>query len=297
MSNVAISKIEFSKGDAKTLSSRTLRKVQLGMKRDGAVAFAKLFPMPLLKEARLEVMRRHRSGELREQGLVRDIAGRCTSVLPFEGPFLKPAFYANRKLLEVVAALLGTTHCIGSLEVVVALPGAYEQHQHIDGPLHFDRLVGKTKKLYQGDLSDLPPYAVGLAVPLCDVNEDNGPTAIWLGSHRTALRARPPGKSEVSRKYPVEYMVGDFGSAYLFDYRVFHGGTANHSREERPLLMFVFTRSWFRDPNQDDVFPSVAISRRNLKKIPERYRYLFMLAPAARRALWEKKGLTGRRAP
>jgi len=256
------------------------------MERDGAIRFENLFPLPLLRTARSEVLRRHESGELRERGLVRDIAGRCTSIVPFEGTFLKPAFYANPRVLEVMGALLGSSYCIGSLEVVVALPGAYEQHQHIDGPLRFDRMIGGRKRPYAGDLSTLPPYAVGLAVPLCDVDESNGPTAIWPGSHRDALLARPPGAREIDRKYRRELMSGDFGSAYAFDYRVFHGGTPNDSGDPRPLLMMVFTRSWFRDPNLDDVFPSVVISPRALARVPERFRPLFMLAPAARRALW-----------
>ena len=271
----------------KGVPARTLKKIGAAMERDGAVSFANLFPMPLLREARREVLRRHETGELRERGLVRDIAGRCTSVLPFEGPFLKPSFYANPRVLGIMSSLLGGSYCIGSLEVVVALPGAYGQHQHIDGPLRFDRTIGGRKRPYRGDLSGLPPYAVGLAIPLCDVDEENGPTAIWPGSHRDALRPRPPGAKEVGRKYPEARMTGAFGSAYLFDYRVFHGGTPNVSRDPRPLLMMVFTRSWFRDPNLDDVFPSVVISPRAFARVPERHRSLFMLAPAARRPVWE----------
>lgn len=286
---MTVAKIEFSQKDAKGLSSRTLRKIQSGMKRDGAIAFGNLFPMPLLKKMRREVLRRHESGELRKQGLVRDIGGRYAAVVPFEGPFLDPSFYANRKLTDMLAALLGSSHCIGSLEVVISIPGAYEQHQHIDGPIRFDRAIGKIKRGYQGDLSDLPPYAVTLCVPLCDVNEDNGPTAIWPGSHRTALRALPPGKAEIARKFPVEHMAGEFGRSFLFDFRTFHCGMPNLTPEPRPLMMFVFTRSWYRDPNLTEVFPNVVITKRNLKRIPERYRHLFMLAPAARRALWQQE--------
>jgi hypothetical protein len=286
---VTISTIEFSKKDAKGLSSKTLRKVQSGMKRDGAIAFGNLFPMPLLKKARLDVMRRHDSGELRERGLVRDIGGRYAAVLPFEGPFLEPRFYANRILTDMLSALLGTGHCIGSLEAVVSMPLANRQHQHIDGPIRFDRSIGRTRKGYPGDLSDLPPYAVTLCVPLCDVDEDNGPTAIWPGSHRTALRARPPGQAEILREFPAVHMAGDFGRSFMFDFRTFHCGLPNFSREPRPLLMFVFTRSWYRDPNLADVFPSVVITKRNLERIPGRHRHLFALAPAARRPLWENK--------
>lgn len=256
------------------------------MKRDGALIFENLFPLPLLKRIRSEVMRRHENGQLREHGLVRDIGGRYAAVLPFEGPFLEPAFYANRRLGETIAALLGPSRCIGSLEVVVSLPGSSRQHQHIDGPIRFDRAAGKKKKSFRGDLSDLPPYAVTLCVPLCDVDEDNGPTVIWPGSHRTALRARPPGESAILRDFPCERMVGDFGRSFLFDFRTFHCGEPNFSREPRPLLMFVFTRSWFRDPNLTDIYPNVVITKRDLMRIPERHRSLFMLAPAACRPLW-----------
>ena len=286
---MAISTIEFSKKDAKRLSPGTVRKIRSGMERDGAVAFGNLFAMSLLKRLRAHVLRRHDNGALRERGLVRDIGGRYAAVLPFEGPFLEPRFYANPALLETIAALLGTAHCIGSLEVVVSMPGSSRQHQHIDGPLRFDRTIGKTRRGFRGDLSDVPPYAVTLCVPLCDLNEDNGPTAIWLGSHRTALRARPPGESAILREFPEEHMAGDFGRSFLFDFRTFHCGLPNLSREPRPLLMFVFTRSWFRDPNLAEVFPSVVITKRDLERIPDRYRYLFMLAPAARRPLWENR--------
>lgn len=287
---MAIATIAFSNKESRRLSSRTLRRIRAAMERDGAVAFSNLFPKPLLERMRRVVLRRHEAGELRERGLVRDIGGRYAAVLPFEGPFLAPEFYANPRLLEAIAGLLGSTHCIGSLEAVIALPGSSRQHQHVDAPLRFDRVVGARKLAFPGDLSKLPPYAVTLCVPLCDVTEENGPTAIWPGSHRTALRARPPGERAIARAYPAERMVGDFGRSFLFDFRVFHGGTPNLSPEPRPILMLVFTRSWFRDPNLAEVFPSVVISKRSLARVPERHRCLFMLAPEARRRLWEKRG-------
>lgn len=283
---MGIAAIRFSARDARGPAPSTLRAVRSRMARDGAVAFENLFPLGLLRRIRDRVLRLHDSGELRRRGLVRDVGGRYAAVLPFAGPFLERGFYANPKVLRVMAALLGSQHCIGSLEAVIALPGAGAQHQHIDGPLRFDQVVGGRKAGYQGDLSRLPPYAVTLCVPLCDLSEDNGPTAIWPGSQRAALRARPPGAARVARDYPVERMAGPFGRTFLFDYRVFHGGTPNFSREPRPVLMFVFTRSWFRDPNLTEVAPCVVIGARDLRRVPARHRPLFLLAPAARRALW-----------
>lgn len=284
---MAIATVKLPPAGSKTLSAAA-RKVRVGMDRDGAVAVAGLFPMPLLGRIRAHVLRKHESGELRRRGLIRDIGGRYAALLPFEGPLLEPAFYANPKLHEMLAGLLGGSYCIGSLEAVIALPGATRQHQHIDGPLRLDRVVGGRKRAFAGDLSGLPPYAVTLCVPLCDLDEENGATAIWAGSHRAALRPRPPGERELSRRFPIERMAGAFGRCFFFDYRVFHCGMPNFSREDRPVVMFVFTRSWFRDQNLVEVFPRVAITRRNLAGVPERRRRWFMLAPAARRPLWDR---------
>ena len=126
-----------------------------------------------------------------------------------------------------------------------------------------------------------------LCVPLCDIGSENGPTAIWRGSHRTALGPKPPGEAAIRRAFPVELMSGPLGQSFLFDFRTFHCGMPNMSREPRPLLMFVFTRPWFRDPNMNEIHPSVVITERSLGKVPERHRPLFMLASAARRGLWE----------
>lgn len=283
---MAIATIVLPKGGAKSPSPAVLRKVRSAMRRDGAVRLANLFPPDLLKKVRAAVYRRHESGELRERGLIRDIAGRYAALLPFEGPFLDPKFYANPALTSIIESLLGSGYVIGSLETVIALPGAGRQHQHIDGPIRFDLAAGKTRRRYRGDLSDIPPYAVTLCVPLCDVDESNGPTAIWPGSHRASLRAEPPGEREIARKFPVEHMTGDFGGTFIFDYRTFHGGTPNQTSEPRPVLMFVFTRSWFRDPNLNEVYPRVVISRRDLARVPERHKPMFLLGQASRRPLW-----------
>lgn len=263
-----------------------VRKIAAAMARDGAAAVEGLYPMGLLKRIRAEVLRRHESGELQRRGLVRDIGGRYAAILPFQGPFLEPAFYANPALHAMLGALLGPDYCIGSLEAVISRPGSSRQHQHVDGPMRFDRVVGGRKRPYPKDLADLPPYAVTLCVPLCDLGDLNGPTAIWKGSHKAALRPRPPGASEVARRFREEHMSGAFGQAFFFDFRVFHGGLPNFSPEPRPLLMFVFTRSWYRDPNMNEVFPSVVIAPRDLARVPERHRHLFMLAPTARRPVW-----------
>lgn len=280
---MALSTIRFS---TRAPAARAVRRARSALERDGVVVLDGLFPLSLLRRLRREVLRRHESGELRERGLVRDIGGRYAAVLPFEGPFLDRRFYANPRVAGLIEAVLGEDHCIGSLEAVIALPGAYRQHLHIDSPIRFDQGAGRARRRYRGDLSSLPPYAVTLCVPLCDLDTDNGATALWPGSHKAALRARPPSDAAVRRRFPEARMVGPLGRAFLFDFRTFHCGMPNYSREPRPILMLVFTRSWYRDPNLTEVRPSVVIAPRALARVDERHRRLFMLAPAARRPIW-----------
>lgn len=282
-----IETIRLSAHEARAPSARLARRVAAAMDRDGAAAFENLFSLPLLRRLRAQVLARVESGELREKGLVRDVAGRYAAVVPFAGALLSARFYANPALRAVLAGLLGEDYRIGSLETVVARPGAYRQHQHIDGPVRFDRVLGRARRPYAGDLSRLPPYAVTLCVPLCDITQDNGPTALWPGSHRLALGARPPGERALARRFREERMTGPFGRTFLFDYRLFHCGLPNMTPEPRAVLMFVFVRPWFRDPNLAEVRPGVVIEPRALARVPARHRGLFGLAPAARRALWD----------
>ena len=287
MAQMSLTTIRLARG--RRAGPAAARRASAAMRRDGAVVLDGLFPLALLRRLRARVLSLHRSGALRRRGLVRDIAGRYAAVVPFEGPFLEPAFYAAPALRGLLDALLGPEHRISSLEAVVALPGAYEQHQHIDGPIRFEVSVGGARRPYGGDLSGLPPYAVTLCVPLCDVAEDNGPTAIWAGSHREALRAAPAPEAAIRRRYREEHVVGPMGRAFFFDYRVFHCGMPNMTAEPRPVLMLVFCRSWFRDQNLADIHPRLVIGRRALARMPSARRELFALAPAARRALWSPR--------
>lgn len=257
------------------------RRVAAAMERDGLAVLGRLFPAALVERMARDVRRRHDSGQLREKGRVRDVAGRYAAVVPFEGPFLDPRFYANAKLHAALSAVLGKDYCIGSLETVIAEPGAYRQHLHVDGPMRLDP--------YRGDLSKLPPYAATLYIPLCDISEENGPTALWAGSHKVALLPKPPSDAAIRRRFREVRMAGKLGEAFLFDYRTFHCGLPNMTSEPRPILVVVFTRSWYRDPNVAEVSHGVEISPRALARVPEKHRRLFMLAPASRRPVWSKR--------
>lgn len=241
------------------------------VEKDGVVRLDGIFPASLLRRIAKRVMGLYRRGALGGSWVARDIAGRRTTILPFSGPFLEKSFCANPRLLAIVEALLGETARWSSLEVVMAESGAAAQYVHVDAPLRLDR----AGKRFSGDLSNLPPYALALAVPLVDVDEDNGATAIWPGSHREGLKYPPPSEAALKRRYPMTLMTGRLGQAYLYDYRTFHRGTPNVSAEPRPLLMLVFRRAWFNDPNLEPVASGLRLSQRDRARLPARARGLF----------------------
>jgi ectoine hydroxylase-related dioxygenase (phytanoyl-CoA dioxygenase family) len=146
-----------------------------------------------------------------------------------EAPFDDELFLANAALLPLLGGVLGEGYVLASYGVVCSLPGAPEQNRHRDGGDLFP----------ESPLDDLlPPCAITMAVPLLEMNELHGTTALWPGSHRST-KVRASGE-------PLVPVVRE-GAALLWDYRLVHGGTANRSRQPRPLLYATYCRPWFHD--------------------------------------------------
>jgi hypothetical protein len=90
--------------------------------------------------------------------------------------FGRPEAFANGLLVKFLRPLLGEDMRLSNFTIVVAHPGASQQHVHRDhGHLFFQPGVGP----------NLPVFAVNVAVPLVDVDIETGPTGILLGSHRS----------------------------------------------------------------------------------------------------------------
>lgn len=145
------------------------------------------------------------------------------------GTLADPAIYANPGAMPLIRALLGEEVILGSLVAVTSLPGSKDQEFHVDMPLLFDDAEIGTQ---------VPAYCVTLVLPLVDMNPTNGTTAFFPGSHR-AVTDEPSGEA-VLPEVPV-------GNAILFDSRIWHHGTPNHSDAPRPVLYNTYQRPWFRD--------------------------------------------------
>ena len=181
-------------------------------------------------------------------------------------PFNKPELYANPLVMPILESLLSNHLRIASFGAVVAWPGAQAQPIHLDHPPLFD----------SPDREPLPPYAVTLVIPLVELTEEMGPTAIWPRTHRSPDRLQRFQKLTEQPDYSAaEKPTTELGDAYMMDYRVIHGGLPNNSDTVRPILYLVYSRPWFRDGFNFSSQPSVQIGKKQRKKVPKRWQGLF----------------------
>ena len=101
------------------------------------------------------------------------------STLVLRPPFNTPLLYANPLVFPIIQQILGRDCILGGFGAVFSLPGAPNQNVHRDFPGLFDRSV---------DIL-IPSFAINLIVPLVELNDLNGTTRVWTGSHIASERA------------------------------------------------------------------------------------------------------------
>jgi hypothetical protein len=175
-------------------------------------------------------------------------------------PFDALELFANPWLCQILKSALDKNFVIDAYGAVCSQPGAAAQHIHRDGndlfaPTGIDRL--------------LPAVAVTVGIPLLEMNQLHGTTALWPGSHRANMREGPP----------VEPVVKQ-GSIVVWDYRLEHGGTANNSNVIRPLMYLTYCRPWWIDSfNFSDPFRRrVRVAKGRLERLSEDHRRLLVRA-------------------
>jgi ectoine hydroxylase-related dioxygenase (phytanoyl-CoA dioxygenase family) len=173
-----------------------------------------------------------------------------------EPPFEHRELVANPWLLSVLRAAFDDDVVLAAYGVVCSLPGAPKQHIHIDGSDLFPQA---------GINRVLPIVAVTVAIPLLEMNEIHGTTALWPRSHRDGKVA--------SSETGDEPLVRE-GSCAIWDYRLLHSGTPNRSATPRPLLYMTYCRAWFLDHKNYQQQASVRAPKGFLAKLPEDLRRL-----------------------
>jgi ectoine hydroxylase-related dioxygenase (phytanoyl-CoA dioxygenase family) len=148
-------------------------------------------------------------------------------------PFDRRELFANSWLFAVLSAVFEGDFVLDAYGVVCSLPAAPMQHIHQDGADIFPQ-AGLNRLL--------PIVAVTVAIPLLEMNEIHGTTAVWPGSHRDEAC----GPIEDASVKGDEPQLRE-GSCLLWDYRLRHGGTPNRGAAPRPLLYMTYCRPWFVD--------------------------------------------------
>jgi hypothetical protein len=149
--------------------------------------------------------------------------------IDLSGGFGNPSLYANPLIVALVRETLESDAILEAYGAIVSLSGAEEQHTHRDSPL-----------LFSNDISPLlPAHALNCGIPLLEMNELHGTTALFPRSHRW---------KELDDKAPTQAPVVPIGSCIIWDFRLYHRGLPNRSDQARPLLYATYARRWYQDP-------------------------------------------------
>lgn len=197
----------------------------------------------------------------------REVGDKRTMIaIEIEPPFDQQSLFAPPAVMGVIRRLLGNDCILDAYVAVTSRPESQDQHVHIDFPPLFDEDPGAVQCLL--------PYAVTLAIPLIPVTAMTGVTRFWPGSHKSGSH------QEISERDLMQSVsiVPDYGGCYLFDARVVHGGTANYSDRERPIIYIVYSRPWWRDSTNFYNQKPLLIRPEVLAKMPSELQSMFRYA-------------------
>ncbi len=144
------------------------------------------------------------------------------------GAFADPLVYANPYVLALVRAVLDKDAILEAFGAIVSLSGSEAQRLHSDAP-----------PLFNSEISALlPAHALTFGLPLVEMNDVHGTTALVPGSHRW---------QHPNDEAPAELPIIPVGSGLLWDFRLYHRGTPNRSECDRPMIYATYARPWYRD--------------------------------------------------
>jgi len=212
---------------AGSLRSATIEQASQSFRLDGALIIESIVDAAIIAEARRAFVEGYSQylDDRHHDDAVLVGARRLLITIKLEPPFDDPHLFANPYLLPVLSAELGDGFVLGAFGIVCSLTSAPAQHRHHDGGILFCSGIDYV----------LPTTAITVGMPLLEMNEVNGTTALWPGSHRNESRLKEKGIEPIVRE----------GSCVLWDFRLWHGGTPNRGTLPRPLLYLTYCRPWF----------------------------------------------------
>ena len=175
-----------------------------------------------------------------------EVASRCFGRLDSRYLMDKPPFnheevVNNPWLKPLIHSLLGQDAKLVYTGLILSYPDSADQPWHQDG----EALFG------DAPVSDLPPYALNVFMPLRDISIELGPTEFWVGSHKESICRDIMRTLQSDTNASSDQIIGPLlqkGDVLIYDYRICHRGTRNLCTEEiRPMLYLMYARPWFHE--------------------------------------------------
>ena len=256
------------------LQSENLQQAAHQFRLNGCLSIEGSFDPQLVRAVQADFLQNYasRGREEVERTCLKVGIERYMFTVQLKPPYLDQGLYAAPGVMPLVRALLGEDCIIQSFGVVCAYPGAQMQHVHRDHPPLFAEAGGLN--------AFFPPFALHVVVPLVDLDENTGTTALWEGSHRlkSTREENRWNKAELERLEGAVLPMPKIGDCYLMDYRLRHTGTPNISEHPRPILYMVYSRRWFLDRRNFEIQSPLKINQENYDRIPARHKSLFEIA-------------------
>ncbi len=236
--------IEISEAErqSKALNSDNLAKANRALVEDGYVVM-----LDVVDPAHIEILRTRMledvSSILARSDVPTQFAkGNIQQDPPPYLPFLFRDVLVNPFVIQATKSVLGAGLHNNFYSGNTNLPGSQPQPVHAD----YGQLWPNLQVAH-------PAFSYVINLPLIDVNEHNGSTEIWPGTHTDTTVTWQGGDIKVPadvlerRRAEVPPLQPKIraGSALIRDMRLWHRGVTNHSEQIRPMIAMIHNVAWF----------------------------------------------------
>ena len=228
---IQITKEEY---DSRRLDDDTLKTAVEAIREDGyvilggAVDLAVLSAMkPKLDEDTAELLRRAEGGGAGE------FPGHLSQSMPCSKEHIYSDVVTNPLVIQVTARILGEGVHMHFYNGNTNMPGSQAQPLHRDAPYLWPDPIH-------------PVVSIIVNVSPIDVDESNGATELWPGTHKIfgSTRISESAREERRAVVPPVRAVTRKGDAVLRDPRLWHRGVPNSGTETRHMVAMVHSK-WF----------------------------------------------------
>jgi hypothetical protein len=255
--------------DARRLASDHLAEAVAALDEDGyvilggAVAAATLDAIkPKLVEDTAELLRRGQWGGAGAR------PGHLQQAMPRNREHIHADIVINPLIIQVTAAVLGEGLHSDFYNGNTNLPGSERQPLHRDGGHLWPDFVH-------------PISSIVINISPVDVDETNGATEIWPGTHYLPGPVHVSDGDERARRdvMPPVRAISRKGDAVLRDTRLWHRGVPNHGVEDRHMIGMIHSRSFLRGAtipvtkDAEHAFDDELLTTR-VEIVPDDYDYL-----------------------